>query len=111
MMNKTTITNDGLITAADVQAFKDEVNRGRFRDQVHEMMDREPELAFYISERHGKTLDSLQEAGIEGRRLAALNKHISLMTWGSAVLVTRAQRRQWDGFLPSHETTQEGGGQ
>ena len=107
-MNK---SNEALITEADVQAFKDEVNRGCFKDRVYELMQREPELAFYVSERYSKTLDSLQEAGIDGRRLAALNRHISLMVWGSAILVARAQRRQWEGFLPSEEIAKEGGGQ
>ena len=104
-------SKDALITEADVQAFKQEVNQGRFKDRVYELMEQEPELAFYVSERYAKTLDSLQEAGIDGRRLAALHKHISLLVWGSVILVSRAQRRQWDGFLPSGETANEGGGQ
>jgi hypothetical protein len=104
-------SNEPLITEADVQAFKDEVNQGCFKDRIYELMDQEPELAFYVSERYSKTIDSLHEAGIDGRRLAALNRHISLMVWGSAILVLRSQRRHWEGFLPSEETTKEGGSQ
>jgi hypothetical protein len=109
-MSKST-TNDGLITPADIQAFKDEVNQGRLSDLVFELMSREPELGFYLAERYSRAINSLQEAGVEGRRLAALCKHISLMVWGSALMISRAQRRQWDAFLPAEEIKTEGGDQ
>jgi hypothetical protein len=50
-------SKDALITEADVQAFKQEVNQGCFKDRVYELMEQEPELAFYVSERYAKTLD------------------------------------------------------
>lgn len=104
-MSKTTCT-DALIRASDIQAFKEEINRGVFKDMVREQIAREPELATFISDRYSRLLNSLQEAEIDGRRLSAICKHVCLMTWGAAILITRSQRRQWDGFLPSEK---EGG--
>ena len=104
-------TSDGLITEADVQKFKKEIDQGYFKVRVMEMIAQEPQLALYLSDRYDKTLISLQEAGIEGRRLAALHRHISLLMWGAAILVARSQRRQWDGFLPSEEMDEEEGEQ
>ena len=106
-----TITSDALITEADIQAFKDEVNRGVFKDIVYDQISREPELAVFVADRYSKILTSLQEAGIEGRRLSAICKHVCLMSWGSAILIARSQRRQWDGFMPVEESTEKGGGQ
>lgn len=110
---KKTKTTDALITEADVQAFKDDVNRGVFKDIVYEEMRREPELAIFASDRYCKLLHSLQDAGIEGCRLAAICRHICLMTWGSVILIARSQRRQWEDFLPSMEIADpksQGGG-
>ncbi|HEY1686482.1 MAG TPA: hypothetical protein VGG19_17090 [Tepidisphaeraceae bacterium] len=110
-MSKSTTTNDALITPADIQAFKDEVNRGRLSDLVFDLISQEPELGFYLVERYSKTLESLQKAGVEGRRMAALSKYILLTIWGAVFLIHRAQRRQWNGFLPAEETKTEGGDQ
>lgn len=102
-MSKTSFTSDGLVTTVDVQMFRNEVNHGCFKARLCEMAGQEPQLAKYISEHNSKVLRSLTEIGMDGRRLAALHRHISLMVWGSVILMSRAHRRQWDGFLPSEQ--------
>lgn len=103
-MSHTNLISDGLVTAADVRNFKAELNLGCFKARLFEMVAQEPQLAEFIHERQSKVMQSLTELGMDGRRLAALHRHINLMVFGSLILLSRAHRRQWDGFLPSEET-------
>ena len=97
------ISTDGLITEADIQQFKEEMKRGEFESRVVELIAQEPELVFFISEHQSEIVDALKFARLDERRMAKMQLHMTLMIWGTALLVSRAHRRQWDGLLPADD--------
>lgn len=102
-MNDTTKRNDFLITESDIGDLKAQINRGDFMQVVYELCAREPELAFVVSERFSRILTLLEPAMPTDEQQALITKHLSLLVWPPLLLLDRAHRRAWDGFLPLEE--------
>jgi hypothetical protein len=103
--------SDCLITEADIETLKVDVFNGSIKEQVFDAMTREPELAIFSAQEMADISDDLERAGIRGKQKAGLEQLITLAIWEAVVLVSRAHRRQWDGFLSSEKAIDEGGAQ
>ena len=102
-----TIRTDALVTEADVEQIKTDVEDGEWKRAIFEYVVREPELAILIADRFEKMLNLLQSAGLTPRERWHFSKQMSLLVWTPVVLLDRAHRREWRDFLPSDEVAPE----
>lgn len=100
------VKSDGFITAADVEQIQHDVVAGEFQRLVYGLIIREPELAVAISERFEKITKMHEAALLTIKQRCDLAKQMSLLVWLPVLLMDRANRRNWEDFLPSEEAFQ-----
>jgi hypothetical protein len=108
--------HDGFVTENDFIHVKDAINRDDFQRIVFELMVREPEIAFGVTERFDHMLTLLEGVSMSIKQRAIIKKHLILLTWSPLLALARAHRRAWDDFLPAGDDMNkdddaEGGGQ
>jgi hypothetical protein len=99
-------TSESIISDADVQQINDDIMSRKWHDAICEMMMREPSLTVDFGDRLEKLEALLQQTIPNARQRERLTKQIYLLVWVPLILLDRAHRRLWDGFLPD-ETDHE----
>lgn len=111
-MNKPTKPSDGLVAEEDFTYVKDAINNKLFPQLVSDLIDREPELAFGVSEHFDCALRMLNVMQMTPAQRVAIKRLLTLLAWSPLLATARAYRRAWEDFLPSVATDgAEGGGQ
>jgi hypothetical protein len=100
------IRTDILITLKDVDQVRTDVQSGCWKTAVYDLLGREPELAVAVSRRFQHIQRVLSRFEIPAKDWQYITHQMSLLAWVPAVLIDRAHRRLWDGFLPSEETAE-----
>ncbi|MGB7158987.1 MAG: hypothetical protein WBD40_13020 [Tepidisphaeraceae bacterium] len=106
-MNKNKLT-DGFVTEDDFVHVTDTIRRDDFQRIVYELITREPEIAFGVSERFDHMLALLEGVSMSIKQRAVIQKHLTLLTWSPLLALARAHRRAWEDFLPSADEQDDG---
>ena len=101
MTPKPSTGHDGLVSDADINGIKEEINRGKFREIVCDFIVKEPDLGTSVSLRYQKFVTMLQGIDMSVEQRAMLDKHVCLAVWMPLIALARAHRRAWNGFLPN----------
>ena len=105
-MSKSTNASDGYLTEEDFTYVKQAIVRDRFPQMVYDLIEREPQMAFGVSERFERALLMLDGVQMPAERRADIERCLSLLAWVPLLAFERAHRRTWDNFLPPSDPHQ-----
>ena len=111
-MSKPRKVADNFVGEEDIVYIKEATVNNRLEGMIHELVSREPEIAFAVSDHFERTIRLLKSVPMSTGQRMALERRITLLTWCPLLTVVRGHRRAWDDFLPSTATApeQNGGG-
>lgn len=102
------ISSESLITDADLAQAKVEANPADLQRNMLALFAREPKLAEVLAP-HWNHIERMCDAlKLNDHQKEMLGAQISFMTSESLLLLDRAHRRLWDGFLPASSTAKNG---
>jgi hypothetical protein len=106
MTPKQSTGHDGFVSDADINDLKDEINRGKFKEIVCDLIIKEPDLGTAVSLRYQKFVAMLQGASMSIEQRMMIDKHVCLSIWMPLIALARSHRRAWDDFLPQDNDDQ-----